>query len=158
MKKIRFIAIALSIATIAICEDGTIDNSNSAEIINNSVIATNDMVAFTSVGEDGSKTGIMEIIIDLSQSPRAEYFYLSLLRSKSLENQLYGLAGLRIINSNKYNQNREKLLKIPLNVLHGRGCIIGKSSTFEVITDLEDNFPILRKPYNLEHPSAANNE
>lgn len=54
------------------------------------------LVAFSGTGASGSLTPMMKLILALSKTPEAELHYLTLLDSNTIENKIYGLAGLRI--------------------------------------------------------------
>ncbi|MEJ2129012.1 MAG: hypothetical protein P8X81_09205 [Woeseiaceae bacterium] len=94
------------------------------------------------IGISGAYTREFELVVERSRTDEAEQVYLEYLHSPDAETRLYGLLGLKIIESDKYPKYLEEILADDSIVNYGAsGCsIMPERSSF--VAELLDKSPV----------------
>lgn len=95
------------------------------------------IVSFLPIGPGGLYTGDYRQVWQISRDEDAERKFVDMIERENIAGALYGLMGLKIINSEAFSLHAQTLSSRPEEVRYGRGCIIMNTSAQAVIQSID---------------------
>ena len=98
-----------------------------------------DIFAYGPTGVSGNYTTMMKLIIAYSKNRDAENDFYMLTTMHNANIQLYGLVGLKIVGSKRFEECKALMLKSEDSVLYGNGCRVNKDSVKNIVNDIANS-------------------
>ena len=128
----KIIALLIALLIVGCSRYATIDQEAHGDQVAKAVI-----VSFLPIGPGGLYTGDYRQVWQISRDEDAERRFVEMIERENIADALYGLMGLKIINSEAFSLHAQNLSSRPEEVRYGRGCIIMNRSAQAVIQSID---------------------